>query len=326
MIDLAPLLAPPSAAAPAPVAAEEARLDEIISLSDHNQLAEAAAAAQSAWLAGMHDVRILGFFLAGAYVQDGLRALPLLPRALNQILDAQWPGLAPVQNKERYADGALRWLFTTIMNQLRFFQRAGKEGWQTTLQDWAALPQSELLSLLEATAERIAEVTGQAGAKSAALSLVGFLKRLPQAASLAAATTSAGPDGGTVAGGTDESTARAAEKHDHATTPEGAATALLSVPLSPAMQRLLRKLDAFGRLVNLGKFRHAAIVYKDIQASLTGFDPRQYFPSLFGEYYGHVVTHADKITKHIGEDKGFLADALKELYQTDLELFVSSKG
>lgn len=324
MIDLAPLLAPPSADAPASVAADQARLDEIISLADHNQLAEAAAAAQSAWLAGMHDVRILGFFLAGAYVQDGLRALPLLLRALTQVHSALWSRLAPVPNKERYTDGALRWLFTTIMNQLRFFQRAGKEGWQTTLQDWAALPQSELLSLLEATGERIAQLTGQAGAKGAALSLVGFLKRLPQSALPAAA--SAAPDGSTVAAGTDESPARAAAGQDQATTPEGAATPLLTVPLSPAMQRLLRKLDAFGRLVNLGKFRHAAIVYKDIQASLTGFDPRQYFPSLFGEYYGHVVTHADKITKHIGEDKGFLADALKELYQTDLELFVSSKG
>jgi hypothetical protein len=106
----------------------------------------------------------------------------------------------------------------------------------------------------------------------------------------------------------------------------GVTVPTLSVPLSPPMQKLLRKLDAFGRLVNLGKFRHAAIVHRDIQASLTGFDPRQYFPSLFGDYYGHVVTHADKITKHIGEDKGFLADALRELYQTDLDLFVSSKG
>ncbi len=334
MIDLAPLRTPLASAASPSLAASDPRLDEIVTLADRNQLRESAELAQTVWESGVHDVRILGFYLCGAFLQSGLSALPAICQALGTLLGPSWPSLGPDQNKERYAEGALRWLFTTITTQLRFAQRAQKEPWQAILTAWAALPQTELFSLLERTAGTLGDVLGSEGAKSVSLGLLTWLRTLPAKSE---AKPAAGIEG---VGSTDRAepanTPAANEGEDAVLSPEAATRAStpsaaggspsLVVPLSPSMQRLLRKLDAFSRLVALGKFRHAAIVYKDIQASIGSFDPRQYFPSLFGDYYGHVVAHADKLTKHLGEDKGFMSDALRELYQTDLELFVTSKG
>lgn len=332
MIDLTPLLPPAlpiPAALPAPLPFDATQLDEIVSLADHNQLEPAAERAQAAWLAGHRDVRILGFYLCGAFMQNGLGSLLPIGRAIVAQLKDAWPALAPDQNKERHADAALRWLFGSIMAQLRFAQRTQKEPWQATLAVWAAQPQAQILSQLEAAAACMADVLGS-GAKTAAFALVAWLRTLPPASETkpgaAPGTRDVVPDtpDGTVptAGGTEGSTRPTAPERSVDESP----SPTLTVPLSPPLQKLLAKLDAFGRLVTMGKFRHAAIVYKDIQASLNSFDPRQYFPLLFGDYYGHVVTNAEKLTKHLGEDKGFLADALKELYQADLERFVASKG
>lgn len=332
MIDLTPLL-PPALANPAePPPAEPLdanQLDEIVSLSDHNQLLAAAERAQGAWSVGHRDVRILGFYLCGAFLQGGLGALLPIGRAIITQLKDAWPTLSPEQNKERHADAALRWLFSSILAQLRFAQRTQKEPWQEMLAAWAAQPQAQVLAELEAAAASMADVLGS-GAKTAAFAIVAWLRTLPPTGEhkpAPAPTTNdpaADPQAmvpGAGSGGEDNSLLLVPER-----SPSESASPTLTLPLSPPMQKLLRKLDAFGRLVTMGKFRHAAIVYKDIQGSLSSFDPRQYFPLLFGDYYGHVVTNADKLTKHLGEDKGFLADALKELYQTDLERFVASKG
>lgn len=332
MIDLIPLL-PPALAIPADLPPSEpldaSQLDEIVSLSDHNQLVAAAERAQAAWVAGHRDVRILGFYLCGAFLQGGLSALLPIGRAIITQLKDAWPTLSPEQNKERHADAALRWLFCSILSQLRFAQRTQKEPWQEMLAAWAAQPQAQVLSQLEAAAASMADVLGS-GAKTAAFAIVAWLRTLPPTGENkpAPAPTTNDPAADPQAmfpaagsGGEDNSPLLVPERPS-----AESASPTLTLPLSPPLQKLLRKLDAFGRLVTMGKFRHAAIVYRDIQGSLSSFDPRQYFPLLFGDYYGHVVTNADKLTKHLGEDKGFLADALKELYQTDLERFVASKG
>ncbi|HNN93304.1 MAG TPA: type VI secretion system protein IglI family protein [Pseudomonadota bacterium] len=332
MIDLTPLLPPALANSVEPPPAEPldaSQLDEIVSLSDHNELLAAAEQAQAAWVAGHRDVRILGFYLCGAFLQGGLGALLPIGRAITTQLKDAWPTLSPVQNKERHADAALRWLFSSILAQLRFAQRTQKEPWQETLMAWAAQPQAQVLAQLESAAASMADVLGS-GAKTAAFAIVAWLRTLPPTAENKSTPAPAAHDPAADALATTPPAGPGGEGNPPlpvpGRSPSESASPTLTLPLSPPMQKLLRKLDAFGRLVAMGKFRHAAIVYKDIQGSLSSFDPRQYFPLLFGDYYGHVVTNADKLTKHLGEDKGFLADALKELYQTDLERFVASKG
>lgn len=332
MIDIQPLLVPCTAASGHQLAADDPLLDEMISLAERGELTGAASRAQAIWSEGIFDIRTIGFYLCGAFTESGLAALPSILRCIETCLGASWEHLGPSENKRRYGDSALRWLFTTITGQVRFHQRAQKDQWRTLLQHWEQQQQQQLFAALEQCASKLSSVLESDGAKTALYGLVAWLKTLP------AAPAAAAPGPAAVAGDTlkpgeagssgAKSIPAAAASDSPQTLPElgGAAAATLSVPMSPAMKKLLHRLDAFGRLIALGKFRHAAIVYKDIQASIGSFDPRQYMPSLFGSYYGHVIAHADKITKHMTEDKGFVVETLKELYQIDLELFVSSNG
>jgi len=332
VIDIQPLMVPCSAASGHQLAADDPLLDEMISLAERGELTGAASRAQAAWSEGIFDIRTIGFYLCGAFTESGLAALPSILRCIETCLGESWEHLGPSENKRRYGDSALRWLFTTITGQVRFHQRAQKDQWRTLLQHWEQQQQQQLFAALEQCASKLSSVLESDGAKTALYGLVAWLKTLPAAPASAAVGPSAAqgdmPKPGE--GGGAKSVPAAAAAEPPQVPPElggsGGGAATLSVPMSPAMKKLLHRLDAFGRLIALGKFRHAAIVYKDIQASIGSFDPRQYMPSLFGSYYGHVIAHADKITKHMTEDKGFVVEALKELYQIDLELFVSSNG
>lgn len=325
MIDIHPLMIPISTPSSRILGSDDPLLDEMVSLSERGDLLGAASRAQALWNSGIFDIRTIGFYLCGAFIESELESLPLILQCIEICLGESWEHLEPHEHRKRYGDGALRWLFMTITSQLRFHKRSQKESWRALLQRWEQLPQAQLFASFDRCAAKISDVLHSSAAKDALYGLVAWLKTLPVATAPAASALAAPGDGAT------SESAESAAKAGGATaaaTGSGSepAAATLTLPISPAMKKLMGKLDAFGRLIALGKFRHAAIVYKDIQTSIGSFDPRQYLPSLFGSYYGHILDHADKITKHMNEDKGFVVDTLKELYQIDLDLFVSSNG
>lgn len=337
MINIAPLLSPCTAPAERELSADDPELAQILSLADYNQFSEAAERAAKLWQERVYDARMLGFYLFGAFIDEGLLALPRIMTCVELSLTTNWPFLGPTTNKQRHCDGALRWLFTTITSQGRFHQRAQKQEWSRWLESWASLPQKQILQSIEQSAEVLQKVLNADAAKGALLSLRALLLTMPQANPSASAGTEAG---GPTAGSGEPHEPPSAEAsldtkpknaHSTATDPSGSdavepAAPTITLPLSPPMHRLLRKLDAFVKLTKMGKFRHAAIVHKDIQQIITSFDPRQYLPSIYAEYYSQVVLHAGSLTKSLNDDKGFVVDALRDLYQIDLDLFVAAKG
>lgn len=98
----------------------------------------------------------------------------------------------------------------------------------------------------------------------------------------------------------------------------------LVITLSPLMHALIKKIGAFNRLVRLGRFKHAAIIYKDIAETIEKFDPRLFLPSIFGDYFSNIVAHADKLLPSLDVKDDFALRALMDLYRIDLELFIQA--
>ena len=222
--------------------------------------------------------------------------LPIGRAIITQLKDA-WPTLAPEQNKERHADAAA--LAVQQHPGPAALCPADTEGTLAgNAGGMAAQPQAQVLAQLEAAAASMADVLGS-GAKTAAFAIVAWFRTLPPIGENKPAPT---------ATTNDPPPTRWPCFHRpgwkrRQLTPAGARALPVRVgqpdPHAAAVTADAEALAQAGCLWapgDDGQFRHAAIVYKDIQGSLSSFDPRQYFPLLFGDYYGHVVTNADKLT------------------------------
>lgn len=344
MINPAPLQSRITIAAARQLTELDPTLERMITLAEHNDFLGAAEQAQKLWQQQIYDVRTVGFYLFGVFMEKGLAAVPLIIDCIETTVTTNWPHLGPAQGLPRHLDGALRWLFINIVTQLRFHQRKKDEQWKLWLKDWEQAPQPQVLQRTFALAACLEAVVAEPMCCSHLFSLGAFLRGLPAPAA-EQRSGDPGTDAVPAARVTDLAIAECPKLEPHergeagassiaaavngaaASSPSSAgAVPSITLPLSPPLQLLIRKLTAFNQLVKLGKFRQAMIVYRDVSQSLAKFDPRIYLPSLLGEYFCNIVAHAQSLTKNLGSSDDFTAQALEELYRLDLDLFVAAKS
>jgi hypothetical protein len=328
MIDLAPLLSPVTSAGSRQLSEIDPTLDRMISLAEKNQYVASAEQAMALWQQQIYDVRTLGFYLFGAFAEQGLIALPNILECIDTALTQSWEYLGPAEHKPRHMDSALRWFFFSLVGHLRFHQRRQGEEWRSWLAAWEQMPQARVLARLEQLAQRIQSLQESPSCTGQLFSLKALLIGLPATVRTPAEpATETEPPAAAVEG---EQQLLQLPELVSPTAPSNASEhgtpRMLTIPLSAPMQQLLRKLAAFNQLVKLAKFRQAAIVYNDIKRSIEKFDPRIYLPSLFGEYFSNIVAHAQSLTTNLGTPEDFTAKALDELYHVDIDRFIEAKG
>jgi hypothetical protein len=333
MISTAPLQSRITISAAHYLTETDPALDRMISLAEHNQFLDAAALAEQLWQQQIYDVRTIGFYLFGVFLEQGLPALPRILSCIQTAITTNWPHLGPGHNLQRHLDGALRWLFINMLSRLRFHQRKQDEQWKLWLKEWEQVPQQQVLLGTMELAAGLTEVLLAPQCCGHLFSLGTMLRTLPTTnlgvapflPVLAEAPDAAVASVENVKMQPQDSSAGDAPKSADPASAPGSLTAL-TVPLSPPMQLLLRKLAAFNQLVKLAKFGQAAIIYKDIKQSLEKFDPRVYLPTLFGEYFSNLVAHAQSLTPNLVPKDDFTSQALQDLYQLDIDLFIAAKS
>jgi hypothetical protein len=223
---------------------------------------------------------------------------------------------------------AIRWLLANLLSHLRFHQKSPGEVWQRYLQQWDQAPQR---SILEGFSQ-VATLLGKVLTSTTCLGHLSSVKELL----LVLPTTNLSQETPVVH---DAPAAEASPVHASEADPAsvlgagernwriqfgGAAPELTLSPSFP-LQMLIRRLAAFNQMARLGKFKQAAIIYRDIQHSIEHFDPRVYLPSLFGEYFSNIIAHGAKLSESLKTSDDITADALMELYRIDIELFMAAK-
>lgn len=342
MISITLLSSPLSAPAARELVETDQELAQLTALADRNEFITAAEQAAQLWRQQVYDVRTLGIYLLGIFMEQGVTALAPILSCIELACTTNWTYLGPARSKQKHLDGALRWLFINVANQLRFEKHRQGPGWQRILQQWEQAPQGAILESASRVTVTLGELLPSASSVGQLLGLRGLLAALPMASSPAAAAVievsglATEPDQGgaemKVLKGQEPagSTLNALPAATVGGAPGGAlgsaSGAMLTLPISPPMQILLQKLAAFNALVKQSKFRQAAIVYNDMRQSIEKFDPRLYLPSLFGEYFSNIVTHATELTQSLEAPNDFATQALSELYHTDLERFIAVNG
>jgi hypothetical protein len=320
------------------------------------QLAErgdhAGAAREAATLieAGIHDIRLIGFYLFGLFVQRGIVQLPALLTRATALLTDDLAMLKPERRKLQVVNSAAAWLFEHVSAQLMFHAKQRDATWNAWcterdggLPDAIAAGCSKLTAALEGVIEAPLAAVPLARIRRWALEdLRRAMVRREAAASTPAVIGAVSgkaheaehdePDDHEVQADKTDAVSEPDEIDDDAAAAPIAATprrALEAVaPLraddepvavgSPALAVLQAKLAGFQALVTRGELTKAAVVANDIRATMASFDPITYFPSMFAAYFKTLHQVIDELGPYLDASDQPAWHALESYYRADL--------
>jgi len=346
---------------PAPSDSEDAapatRIAYAAQLAERGDHAAAAREAAALIEAGIHDIRLIGFYLFGLFVQRGIVQLPALLARVTALITDDLGALRPERRKRQVVNSATAWLFEHVSAQLAFHAKQRDATWETWcgegdrgLPDAIAAGCSKLTDALEEVIDAPLAVVPLARIRRWALEdLRRTMVRREAAASVPVVVAAGGTpheaehderddheavaDDADAAPGPDD---LAGDDHDDAApalvTAVPQRTREAVAPLragdqpvatgSPALAVLQVKLAGFQSLVARGELTKAAVVARDLSATLASFDPITYFPSMFAAYFRTLHQVIDELAPYLDTSDQPAWRALESYYRADLRAFI----
>ncbi|SET90613.1 type VI secretion system protein IglI family protein [Stigmatella erecta] len=297
------------------------RLEKVNGLTSRNDYAGAARAAEALLREGVYDVRLVGAYLLGLFLEGGLQAMPAVFHALSNTLLRNWQFFGPRERRDVFADGNLRWLLKLLIKHIEFHERSKDETWQR----WREASNREALEQALALSEEIFASFGQAMPRNGCEApfrrltqwMEGHLMSLPAAQPEPEEEPAPEHE-------PEEAEPEVAQAPRKASPQTPVREAGPTVPVSPAMAELMRKLAAFDTLVQRQDFQRASVVAADVMAVVERFDPRVYLPSLFSRFFAGLSVHAEQVESLLQGTESLSFRALDQLYRVDLETFLAS--
>jgi len=286
------------------------RLATAQSLAAQDQLLQAAEAAKRIWEADIYDVRAIGYLFCGAFLKEGLSALPRIARCLRRCLGENWQQLKPRANKAKHFGGAMRWFFMTLSNQLAFCKFQNNAVWQecTSSGKLVAETLAELGTLASVLAER-PEVPTFLGQLQKVQELL-FPHAAPpaQKSSSPAKPSSAAIEkeptrrlGIETQGRGLQTAPRAIPIEKKMPQDHGVREILahdgkfLSVPLSPALRELVLRIHASQELLHRKDLARAKVVLFEIERALDALMPETLLPTELCEFWSALALRAEAL-------------------------------
>lgn len=297
------------------------RLEKVNDLVARTAYVDAARGAEVLLREGLYDLRLVGPYLLGVFLEDGLRGMPVVFHSLSCTLLRNWQFFGPRERKDVFADAGLRWLLKMLNKHIEHHERTKDETWQRWCSRENREPLEQALALTEEIFSAFGRVMPRNGCEAPFRRLSqwmeGHLQSLPAAAS--SAEPGAEPEDEAGEGPADAAARpEPAEPIRSATGPTEPA-----VPVSPALAHLLRKLAAFDTLLAHQDFQRASVVAADVLQVVEHFDPRVYLPALFSRFFSGLSTHAEQVEPLLHNTESLSFRALDQLYRVDLETFLA---
>jgi hypothetical protein len=304
----------------------DTRLNTITDLLEQRKFKEAADHTEKLLDEQVYDIRPISALLFQAFLEDGFRVLPDLLDACAALLGDNLAAVGPLKRREEQFNRRYAWLFEAISDALKYHQARATPEWERWRQgltpDTIARSLEKVLTLqglikdsyktAYASLGRVEEwLRGPAGA-------------LPAIAEAAPAPTPAAAAAPTPAAPPSLRSALVSMAPSSPQEPLEPVRRRVELEVSHAFIELWAKLRAFEALVEKGKMDRAALVADDIQHLLENFDPRDYFPELFGSFSKLVSKNINPLLSY-SENRG--SDhwkAMSQFYRVDLKGFVDS--
>ncbi|RME73466.1 MAG: hypothetical protein D6776_07020 [Planctomycetota bacterium] len=325
MLDLT-LLAPPlESDGPPGLDTFDERFQSIVGMVQAGRFQEAAEATAAVLRERRYDIRLIGYFLYGVFLEQGTAAIAPIFETLGSLLTDSWEQIGPERKKERHAQNGLLWFLTRLHAQLQHEQDRDTEQWRR----WVEQTSVEQAEAIGERIEALRRVLGETIEAPKVLELLpklgtwarGFHRLVyDEAERREAAAAEPEPE-------PEPEVAPAASSGDAAPAAAAAGAAVVpgasgpQVAGSVLLQELIAKLAAFERLVDAGAFERAAVVAADVNERIESFDPRRYFPALFATYYRKLSEHVDELEPHLEDRDTLRWQAMDQHYRVDLDAF-----
>jgi len=311
------------------------RLEEVSSLVQGGHYMEAAKGAEGVLAEGIYDIRVIGFFLYGVFLEEGIESLGKIFDCYSGLLGENWAALGPVPKREKHAQTSFRWLINQLLKKLQYEENAKGELWE----QWVSTVSSDAVEEILEAADRFRRACS-AALEEAAAPLIDGLSKLTQwlhaFQQIVYRENEPQPEA-EAEEPAEEEDMEPPEDPETMDSPRpafapGAAPASRVSPDQEGtwvegsyhLRVLLDKMEAFERLISEEKFPRAALVAEDINDAIAGFDPRVYFPKLFARFAFLQAAHVQDLIAYEDEKQSAEWQALKDFYRVDLRGFVES--
>ncbi|WP_437903068.1 type VI secretion system protein IglI family protein [Sorangium sp. So ce327] len=316
---------------------DDARLSAVESAG----ASDAQLAAETARLGlekGSTDVRLIAAYLLGAFVEQGPKSLPGIFEALRGAVTARWLSLRPEERKARVVDGTLARLFRSIVNHVdahEQMQDATFKAWIRSDHDAVGGPALRASSALrEALTSALDAPRCTAPLSDLDARIRAHFDRhpappkpaprpLPEPEPEEATAEEATVEPEEPAPAPEDEGPRPAAARGGSTPGDAPELDRRTIPVSPAFELLLRKLEAVPALLSRDEPERAAVVADDIRRTLKSFDPKVFFPDVFVPYLRFLAGHVEQLAPHWDAMGSPQWEALEQLYQVDPDHFMT---
>ncbi len=287
------------------------RLADIVTLAQNGDYQGSAAQAQAVFEEDIFDIRIVGFFLYGIYLETDIVALYDIFQTLIRLFQENWEAVGPVKKREKHAQTSINWLIKQLSKTLQYEEDKNSDNWNRWLKEVTSDDVTQIIEAgdeLQKTLESILEdasrplLEGLLKIKEWLTNLQQLVYQEPEPEpEVEPETESDEPKSQQPMIGADD-TVVAGSHH---------------------LRILLNKIEVFEQLISKEKFIMAALVAQDINDIVANFDPTVYFPGLFSKYSYLLAMNISKLSSFDGHKKTVEWQAMKELYKVDLNSFIT---
>lgn len=295
------------------------RLSDIATLVEEGRYEEAAAESEAILKEEIYDIRIIGYFLYGLFLEQGLGATSAVYDCLTCCLRDNLEAIGPAKNREKHIQTVLNWVMKQLLKRVQYEEE--KKG--SCYECWLSEVSSDQVQEALDAADALRRTLGPVLEDTAGPVLDGLMKmndwlggfqrlvyREPEIEEEAAEEE------------VEEGEAVPEAKGLRISIP-GMDDEVMGVEGSYPLKLLIRKLHAFDRLIAGKKYPSAALVADDINSIIANFDPKVYFPKLFTRFSLQLAAHINELVS-CEEYKNTVGwQAMQELYKVDLDSFVN---
>jgi len=305
------------------------RFSDIATLVMEGNYEEAAAQSDAILKERIYDIRIIGYFLYGHFIEQGVGAMADIYLCLANLLRDNLEAIGPVRNREKHIQTILNWMMKQLIKKLQY-----EEGKNSNLYEgWTSEVSSDQVQEALDAGDELRHTLGPVLEDAAGPVLDGLMKVndwLTAFQRLVYREPEPEPEEETEDWGEEEAEEEIEEAPREEKKNGFLATASLvddgegvSIEGSYHLKLLISKLQAFDYLITEKNFPSAALIADDINSIIADFDPKLYFPKLFTRFTLQFAANINELTAFEEHKNSVEWQAMQELYKVDLESFVN---
>ncbi len=316
----------------------DSRFIDIATLVQNGDYEEAALQAEEIIEDEIYDVRIIGYFLYGVFLEKGPAVLGDIFNVINLLLTDNWEAVGPVKNRAKHTKSIIIWFMKQLLKKLEYEEDKNSTTWE----EWiGGVSSDEVADILD----ELSTLRKNLGIKfeDAASDILDVLMKLqqwlksfqqivyqeeeanePESEADIDEEEELEEDDGELGDEEEEilSGDREAKRAEATVNIGNSSSYGVAVQGSFYLNELVKKLNVFEELVKDEKFLLAAIVIEDVQDIIENFDPRKYLPEIFSPFYRIYASNIKAFSRYDEYKDTEVWQVLKDAYCVNIDSFL----